>query len=55
MLAMVLVGLSNLVWMIVLTAVMLAYKLAPVSTQRWGQLALSAALVSVGLLYALAA
>jgi predicted metal-binding membrane protein len=51
MLALVLVGLSNLAWMIALSAVMLAGKLAPPTTQRWTQWAVSALLVSVGLLY----
>jgi predicted metal-binding membrane protein len=51
MLAMVLIGMSNLVWMIVLTAVISTYKLAPAPTLRW-RLALSAAVVALGVLYA---
>jgi predicted metal-binding membrane protein len=53
MVAMVLVGISNVVWMIAFTAVVLIYKLAPApgaSHGRW--LALSAALVGVGAIYA---
>jgi predicted metal-binding membrane protein len=50
MLAMVLIGMSNLVWMIVLTAVVLAYKIAPAATLRW-RLAMSAAVVALGILY----
>ena len=53
MVAMVLIGMSNLVWMIVLTAVISIYKLAPAPTLRW-RLALSAALVALGVLYAAA-
>jgi hypothetical protein len=37
--------------MIVVTAVILAYKLAPGPTRRW-RLALSAAVVALGVLYA---
>jgi predicted metal-binding membrane protein len=51
MVAMVLIGLSNLVWMIALTAVILIYKLAPAPTPRWW-LALSGVLVGLGVLYA---
>ncbi len=51
MLAMVLIGMSNLVWMIVLTAVISTYKLVPAPTLRW-RLALSAAVVALGVLYA---
>jgi predicted metal-binding membrane protein len=50
MLAMVLIGMSNLVWMIVLAAVISTYKLAPAPTLRW-RLALSAAVVALGVLY----
>jgi len=51
MLAMVLIGTSNLVWMIVLAAVILTYKLAPAPTLRW-MLALSSAVVACGIAYA---
>jgi predicted metal-binding membrane protein len=54
MVAMVLIGISNVVWMIALTAVLLIYKLAPAPTLRWW-LALSAALVALGMLYAASA
>ena len=54
MLAMVLIGLSNLAWMIGLSALVLVYKLAPARTQA-RMLTLSAALVAVGVLYARAA
>jgi predicted metal-binding membrane protein len=55
MLAMLLIGLSNLAWMIVVTGVMLASRFAPARVLRWSQLALSSALVAAGLLYMLAA
>jgi hypothetical protein len=51
MVAMVLIGMSNLVVMIVLTAVILTYKLAPAPTLRWAS-ALSGAVVALGVLYA---
>ena len=51
MLAMVLIGISNLTWMIALTSVLLTYKLAPAPTLRWS-LALSATVVGLGVLYA---
>jgi predicted metal-binding membrane protein len=51
MLAVVLIGMSNVVWMVVLTAVISTYKLAPAPTLRW-RLALSAAVVALGVLYA---
>ena len=54
MVAMVLIGLSNLGWMIGLSALVLVYKLAPAPTQA-RMLTLSAALVALGVLYALAA
>ena len=54
MLAMVLIGISNLTWMIALTSVLLTYKLAPAPTLRWS-LALSAAVVGLGVLYAASA
>ena len=50
MLAMVLIGGSNLPWMIVLAAVISIYKLAPEPALRW-RLALSAAVVALGVLY----
>jgi predicted metal-binding membrane protein len=53
MVAMVLIGMSNLVWMIVLAAVVLVYKVAPVPTPR-SVVALSVALVALGVLYAVA-
>ena len=54
MLAIVLIGLSNLTWMIALTSVLLIYKLVPAPTLRWS-LALSAAVVGLGVLYAASA
>jgi len=54
MLAMVLIGMSSLVWMTVLAAVVLAYKLAPAPTPRW-MLALSVSMVALGVLYAVSA
>jgi predicted metal-binding membrane protein len=51
MLAMVLIGTSNLTWMIVLTAVTLIYKLGPLKTPRL-MLVLSASLICLGVLYA---
>jgi predicted metal-binding membrane protein len=54
MVAMVLIGMSNLVWMIVLAAVVLAYKIAPAPTPPRA-LALSAAVVVLGVVYAVAA
>ncbi len=54
MFAMILIGMSNLVWMIVLAGVISAYKLAPVSTLRW-RLVLSAVVVALGILYAASA
>jgi predicted metal-binding membrane protein len=54
MVAMMLIGMSNLVWMIVLAAVVLIYKLAPAPTPRW-MFALSAALVALGVTYAVGA
>jgi len=51
MVAMVLIGISNLLWMIALTALVLIYKLAPASTLRWAS-ALSAVVVVVGILFA---
>ena len=54
MVAMVLIGMSNLIWMIVLSALVLVYKLAPAPTQR-GMVTLSAALALLGVVYATAA
>jgi predicted metal-binding membrane protein len=51
MLAMVLIGMSSLVWMTVLAVIVLAYKLAPAPTPRW-MLALSLSMVALGVLYA---
>jgi predicted metal-binding membrane protein len=50
MTALVLLGMSNLVWMIVFTAVVFVYKLAPAPTLP-RRLVLSVALVAFGLLY----
>ena len=64
MLAIILIGMSNVIWMIVITAVMLAYRVAargsrlhavveeglPAPTPRW-MLALSAAVIGLGVLY----
>ena len=52
--AMVLIGMSNLVWMIVLTAVVFAYKIAPAPTLP-RRLALSIAMVAFGVLYVIGA
>lgn len=54
MVAMLLIGLSNLVWMIALSAVVLIYKLGPAPTQRW-MVALSVALIAFGIVYAIGA
>jgi predicted metal-binding membrane protein len=54
MVAMVLIGFSNLAWMIGLSALVLVYKLAPAPNQA-RMLTLSAALVALGALYGLAA
>lgn len=51
--AMVLIGMANLGWMLVLAAVVLVYKLAPAPTPRVTA-ALSVALVALGALYAVA-
>jgi predicted metal-binding membrane protein len=50
MLALVLIGMSNLVWMIVFTAVLFVYKLAPAPTLL-RRLVLSVALVAFGVIY----
>jgi predicted metal-binding membrane protein len=52
MVAMLLIGTSNLAWMIVLTIVVLMYKLAPVAALRWS-LALAAAVAGLGVWSAL--
>jgi predicted metal-binding membrane protein len=54
MVAMVLIGMSNLVWMIVLSAVVVAYKVAPAPTLPW-MVALSAAMVALGVVHAVGA
>ena len=51
MLAIVLIGMNDLVWMLVVTAVIIAYKLAPAPTPRT-TLALSAVVVALGVLCA---
>jgi predicted metal-binding membrane protein len=53
MVTMVLIGMANLVWMIVLAALVLVYKLAPAPTPRT-MVASSGALVALGALYAVA-
>lgn len=53
MVAMVLIGMTSLVWMLVLAAVVTVYKLAPAPTPRLTA-ALSGALVALGMLYAVA-
>lgn len=50
MVAMVLIGMANLAWMIVLAAIVLVYKLAPAPSSRT-MLAMSGALVALGVLY----
>ncbi|MBV9546011.1 MAG: DUF2182 domain-containing protein [Chloroflexi bacterium] len=50
MVAMLLVGLSSLTWMIVLTAILLVYKIAP-APRRW-TLPVSALLIVLGVVYA---
>jgi predicted metal-binding membrane protein len=50
MVAMVLIGVSNLAWMVVLTAVILTYKLAPAPTPRWTW-TLAAGVVVLGVVY----
>ena len=51
MVAMVLIGTSNLLWMIAVTALVLICKVAPAATLRWTSV-LSAAIVGLGILYA---
>jgi len=53
MVAMVLIGMDNLAWMIVLAAVVLFYKVAPAPTPRT-MVASSGMLVAFGVLYAVA-
>jgi predicted metal-binding membrane protein len=53
MVAMVLIGMANLVWMIVLAAVVLVYKVAPAPTPRL-MVASSGVLVAFGVLYTVA-
>jgi predicted metal-binding membrane protein len=53
MVAMVLIGMSNLAWMLVLAAVVLVYKVAPALKPR-SMVALSVALVALGVLYLVA-
>jgi predicted metal-binding membrane protein len=54
MVAMVLVGMSRLWWAVILGVVVLVYKLAPPLPLRY-ELALSAALVALGVAYVMAA
>jgi predicted metal-binding membrane protein len=53
MIAMLLIGMANLIWMIVLAAVVLVYKLAPAPTPR-SMVGSSGVLVACGVLYAVA-
>ncbi|HEY1297118.1 MAG TPA: DUF2182 domain-containing protein [Chloroflexota bacterium] len=55
MLALVLIGASNLIWMIVLTSVMMLYRLAPAPTLRWVAVPLSAGVIALGVLCAASA
>jgi predicted metal-binding membrane protein len=50
MVAMLLIGMANLVWMIVLAAVVLVYKVGPAPTPR-SMVVLSVTLVALGVLY----
>jgi predicted metal-binding membrane protein len=50
MVALVVIGMSNLVWMTILTGVLLVYKLAPAPGTQ-GRLLLSATLVLLGIGY----
>ena len=54
MVAMLLIGLSNVLWMIALAVLILVYKLAPALTLRWTA-AVSAGVIAVGFAYALSA
>jgi predicted metal-binding membrane protein len=51
MVTMLLIATPNVLWMIVFTALLCTYKLAPAASFRWS-LALSAAVVGLGILYA---
>jgi predicted metal-binding membrane protein len=51
MVAMVLIGVSSVLWMIALTALIIVYKLAPAATLRSAS-ALSAGVIVLGVLYA---
>ncbi len=50
MVAMVLVGMSSLIWVVILGGIVLVYKLAP-APSMWQTLMLSAALGSLGVVY----
>jgi hypothetical protein len=52
MVAMVIIGMSNLTWILILSGVVLVYKLAPAASTR-RTLLLSAALGALGVVYAL--
>jgi predicted metal-binding membrane protein len=52
MVAMVIIGMSNLTWILILSGVVLVYKLAPAASPR-RTLLLSAALGALGVVYAL--
>ena len=52
MVAMLLIGLSNVLWMIALAVLILVYKLAPALTLRWTAV-VSAGVIAVGFAYAL--
>jgi predicted metal-binding membrane protein len=54
MVAIVVIGMSNLGWMIILSVMVLVYKLPPAPSVRW-TLLLSAALGAMGVIYALTA
>jgi predicted metal-binding membrane protein len=54
MVAMVLIGMSNLVWMIVLAAVVLFYKVAPAPTPR-SRVTASVTMVALGVVYVVGA
>lgn len=55
MVAMLLIGMSNLIWMLALTLVMLTYRFAPAPFLRWSQVTLSAALMALGVVYSIVA
>ena len=52
MVAMVIIGMSNLIWILILSGLVLVYKLAPAASMR-RTLLLSGALVALGVVYAL--